>query len=145
MAEELAFEEAGGDRRAVHLHEGAVLSTAHVVDGTRHEFLAGPRLPKDEDGRVGRRDRPRLLQDLLKGFASAHDLPEAPLGPDLFFQVDLLLGEPVLEEGQLLEVEGVVHGRGHDRGDELEEAEVHSVIDAYLPRRRDQHSQVSLR
>mgnify|MGYP003339369903 CR=1 FL=1 len=69
-ARKLRFDEAGRDGAAVDLDEGAVLPGAAAVDGAREELLADPRLPRDEDRRVGRRhllDAPDV--DVLHGVA----------------------------------------------------------------------------
>ena len=41
VAEQLALEQLPGHRRAVDLDEGAVLPGAELVDGPRHQLLAG--------------------------------------------------------------------------------------------------------
>ena len=101
VAEELALQQARGDGRAVELDEGALPARAEIVDGAGDELLAGAGLPADEDGGVGRRDGFDLLEDLAQGGACRDDLLEVVLGADLVFQVDLLLGELVLERASI--------------------------------------------
>ena len=55
VAEELRLDQLVGDRRAVHLHEGAVAAQALAVHGPRHQLLADPALAPDEHRGVGRR------------------------------------------------------------------------------------------
>ena len=55
MPEQLAFDEPGGQGRAVHLDERLVPAPAVRVDGPREQFLAGAGLAIDEHGGVGRR------------------------------------------------------------------------------------------
>src|SRR5207253_10965865 len=52
VAEELAFDEPARQRRAVHLHQGAVAAGAPRVDGPRDELLAGAGLTRDQHGGV---------------------------------------------------------------------------------------------
>lgn len=49
VAEELALEEVGGERRAVEGPKRAVAPRGEAVERLRHQFLAGARLPADED------------------------------------------------------------------------------------------------
>ena len=53
MAEELAFEQAGGNGGAIQLDKGALAARAQAVDGTRQQLLAGSGFALDEHGRVG--------------------------------------------------------------------------------------------
>src|ERR1700751_3305038 len=48
VSEELAFEEAGGHRRAVHLHQISVSAGAELVNRSRDDFLAGAGLSSDQ-------------------------------------------------------------------------------------------------
>jgi hypothetical protein len=67
VAEELAFEELGRKRRAVHLDEGPVFSRRGLVDRARDQFLSDAALAANEHGDVAvrdlldhRRDRPHV-------------------------------------------------------------------------------------
>src|SRR5262249_45932867 len=52
VTEKFALQQAGGNRRAIELHEGLMLSVASVVDGTGNQFLACASLAKNQNGRV---------------------------------------------------------------------------------------------
>jgi hypothetical protein len=69
VAEELALEDALGERGAVHGHEEAVRTRAPVVDGARDQLLARARLALDQDGAAVRRhlvdERQHLVHDRL--------------------------------------------------------------------------------
>ena len=73
VAEELAFDELLGDRRAVHRDEGAVRSAREPMDLTRNELLAGAVLARDEDARVGARGHPQLILELEHALALADE------------------------------------------------------------------------
>src|SRR4030095_13411285 len=66
VADHLALDQTGGDRRAVDLDEHLVLPAALPVDGPGDQLLARPGLAHHEHGR----DRGRELLDGL------HDAPE---------------------------------------------------------------------
>jgi len=53
MAEELAFQEAGGKGCAIEGDEGPRAATAEVVHGLSQRLLAGTSLAMDDDGAVG--------------------------------------------------------------------------------------------
>ena len=56
VAEELAFEQPGGNGRAIQLDEGALAARAQAMDGARQQFFAGSGLALDEHGGIGGRD-----------------------------------------------------------------------------------------
>ena len=57
------------------------------------EFLARPRLARDEDGGIGRRDPPDVIEHGRQARASPDDLLEIVDALDLFLQVQVLLFE----------------------------------------------------
>ena len=113
VAEELAFEQAGGNGGAIQLDEGALAARAQAVDGARQQFLAGSRLALDQHGGIGGRDGLNLAQHVAQAGAFAHDVVEAVLEIDLFFEILLLLGQAVAQLGNLLKGQRVVDGHGH--------------------------------
>ena len=112
MAEQFAFQEAGGDGGAIELDEGAFAAAAQVVDGAGDELLPGPSLAENENRRGRGSDGLYLAQDALQERVPADDLFEVVLGADLAFEVALLLRQLAVEHGDLAEGEGVVHGDG---------------------------------
>ena len=74
VAEEFAFEQCLGEGGAVDGQERAIAAAAVVIDGPRHEFLAGTALAEDQDHRVLRGDPTDGLVDLLHGRGVADDL-----------------------------------------------------------------------
>ena len=72
VAEQLALEELGRQRRAVHLHERPVAPRRALVDGARDQLLADAALAADQHGDVAVGD---LLDDLRD---AAHLLAVAP-------------------------------------------------------------------
>src|SRR5207244_12902812 len=60
VAEERALEQVVVERRAVLHHERFFRARAVVVDGARHQLLAGARLAVDEHGRLRDRKSTRL-------------------------------------------------------------------------------------
>ena len=68
MAEQLAFQQGLGDRRAIDRDEGLLGARAQAVDRLRQHLLAGAAFAKQQHGDIGRRDlldgaqRPRHLR-----------------------------------------------------------------------------------
>ena len=54
VAEQLALDERGRKRRAVHADERALASRAPLVQGAREQLLPRPRVAGQKDRRVGR-------------------------------------------------------------------------------------------
>jgi hypothetical protein len=50
VAEQLGFEQAFGDRRAVHADKGRPRPWTGAVDSVRDDFLPGAALPRDQNG-----------------------------------------------------------------------------------------------
>src|SRR6266850_3516159 len=71
------------------------------MDGTGDEFLAGPVLPANQHRRASLGDRLHQMQSMLEREAFANDLLEVVLRSNLFFQVEFLLRQLVLQIGDL--------------------------------------------
>ncbi len=103
VAEQLALDELPRDRRAVHLHEGAVGARAEAVQGAGDKLLAGAALAGDEDRGLGGGDLLELPEEALDDRAAA----------DHLVAEELLLGDP----GELLPhlggIEHVAHADEH--------------------------------
>ncbi len=75
-------------------------------------LFAGTRLALDEDRRVRRRDDLNALQHGSQPQAISDDLFEVVLSPDFVFQIQLLLGQPLLGLSYLLVFQSVLDRDG---------------------------------
>ena len=116
VAEEFAFQQAGGNGGAVELDEGGLLARTEVVYGARQQFLAGAGFAVDQHGGIGGRHGLQLLEGGFQRAALADDLLEAVVGADLVFEVDLLLLEALIQLFDALVGERVVERDGHLAG-----------------------------
>ena len=98
MAEQLAFEQAGGNGGAIELDERSVLAATQAMDGLGDQFLAGAGLAENQDRGLTRGDRCHLVEDLLERRTVTNDLGELPFGPDFAFQVLPLFVETLLQD-----------------------------------------------
>src|SRR4029077_16285897 len=73
VSEQLAFEKAGGHRRAVHLDLISVSAGAELVYGPRNDFLAGAGLSGNQDGCVRARHGLHLVEDWAQAPAAPYD------------------------------------------------------------------------
>jgi hypothetical protein len=128
MPKQLAFDEPHRQGSAVHLHERPLPLAASVVEGTGDELLACSGLALDQPGGIGRRHLGHLTQNLLEGAALADDLATMRRRRDLFWQVDVLGLEPIVQPfhlgqrvAQRLRLLGMVDGGLQLRGEDLEE------------------------
>ena len=104
VAEELALEDALGERRTVDRHEEPVAPVARRVDGARDELLAGAGFALDEH-RGGRRRHPRdQREDVPNRGAVADDLVPRPG----FLEIRVLGGEPLVRAAELVDEAGVL-------------------------------------
>jgi hypothetical protein len=63
MAEEFAFEQARGHRRAVHFDQIPVAPRAELVNGSGNNFLPGPGFASDHNGGIGGCYRLNMRED----------------------------------------------------------------------------------
>src|SRR4029077_4022683 len=73
VSEELAFEEAGRHRRAVHLHQISVSAGAELVNRSRDDFLAGAGLSGDQNGCIRACDGLHLAENGTQAAAAPYD------------------------------------------------------------------------
>ncbi len=83
------------------------------MDSSRQQLFAGSGFALDKHGRIGRRHGLNLPQHVAQAGALAHDVVEAVLEIDLFFEILFFLGQPVAQFRNLLKGHGVVHRHGH--------------------------------
>src|SRR6185312_16370727 len=89
VAEELAFEQASRNRRAIQLHERVVTASAQLMDRPRDEFLARSGLAQNQDGRISGRDRLNLAKHATERVAAADDLFELIVAANLVLEIQL--------------------------------------------------------
>src|SRR5262245_3816621 len=61
VAEQLALDQRGRERRAVDYNEGASVAQAALVNGVGEQLLASPRLSLQQNSRIGRSDVQRVF------------------------------------------------------------------------------------
>src|SRR5262249_20332606 len=93
VAEQLALDQPGGQRRTVHLDERPRLTPAARVNGPGDELLAGAGFAEDEHRRVGVRYQPDLLECGGERGTLTDDFIDVVDGADLFLQVLVLQRE----------------------------------------------------
>src|SRR5262249_58444172 len=74
VAEQLALDQSGRQGGTVDRDEGFLLPPAAGMDRPRDEFLAGPRLARDENRGVRSRDAPDAVEDGRQSRALPDDL-----------------------------------------------------------------------
>jgi hypothetical protein len=74
IAEQLAFQQPGGNGRAVQRDEGKILARTQAVDGARDQFLPCAGFPENQNRRIRRRNHLRLLQSPLQSRAAPYYL-----------------------------------------------------------------------
>ena len=124
VAEHFAFEQTGGNGRAVEFHEGALAAPAELMKGAGDQFLAGAGFALDQDGGIGGRGGLDLLQHVAQRGAGADDFAKAVLAADFFFEVHLFALDALAQGVDLLESQGVFDGDGDVPGHVLHELAV---------------------
>ena len=80
VAEQLRFDDAGGQARAIDGDEGALVELRAIVDGARRQLLAGAGLAGDEHGGVDLGELADLLEDAGERGAGADHVGIALVG-----------------------------------------------------------------
>src|SRR5690349_21052146 len=106
VAEQLAFEQGLGERRAVNGYERFGGARAVSMNSTRHQLLAGPTFACYQHGRVGRSDARHKAVDGADGCALAHHVVL-----DVNFRL-----EPAVLVFKALHVPGILESYGRDGG-----------------------------
>src|SRR5580700_1428163 len=101
MAEYLAFQQPGWNRRAVQLDERILHTRAQIVNRAGDQLLAGAGLSADQHGGVRRRHRFHLLQHSPQRFAFADNLFEVQLAADFIFEIYLFPRQFIGKVGDL--------------------------------------------
>ena len=117
MAEELAFQQAGGNGRAVQFDKRVGVALAKIMDCPGDQFLARARLPVNQYRRPRRSYCFDLAEDTPQHRAVADDLLEIHFAAEFIFEIELFLSQFVLEFRDLTIGKGVVDGDGNLPGD----------------------------
>src|SRR5262249_32932378 len=104
MAKQLRGHQGRRCRRTVDGDECARRARGATMNRPRDEFLAGPRLTGDENGRVGRSHLPDLREDRADGFRRAYDLLEHRRAADFFAQYVILVLDSVFGSLPVIDV-----------------------------------------
>ena len=81
VAEQLALEQRGGQRAGIDAHHRPIRAQRGVMDGARHQLLAGAALARHQHRRIGGRDLLDGGLDALHGRARAHQVDAGLGGP----------------------------------------------------------------
>ena len=90
---------------------------AEFVDGAGNQLLARAGLAQNQHRGVSRRDDLHTFQQSLEGRAVAHHVAQILVETNLIFEIELLVGQLVLQLVQFPEHHGVFHGDGDLAGD----------------------------
>src|ERR1043166_8726528 len=94
VPEQLAFEQAGGNRRTVELHERARPPKAEIVDCASDQFFSSSRLAKYQYSRIGGRHSLDIFEYAAQWQTLPHDLEEADF-TERIFRVVFLASWPI--------------------------------------------------
>ena len=101
MSEQFAFQQACRDGRTIELHEGPFPSIAEIVKRPSDQLFSAAGLTENQDRRRRGGNRLHFLQHAPQRLAVAHDLLKVVLSLNFLLKVQLLLGQLVLELGDL--------------------------------------------
>src|SRR5579864_752527 len=141
VAEHFALKQSGGDGGAVQFDERPVATAAELMNGARHQLLAGAGFTLDQNRGIGRRGGPDLFEHLAQRGAVADDFVEPELAADFFLQVNLFFLDVRAKLIDFLEGERVFDRDGHMAGHVPHELALFRAIRIELARRKHDASQ----
>src|SRR6266576_6767279 len=144
MPKQLAFKKAERNRCAVHLDKRMILTRAQIVNGTGDHFFASTRLALYEDRRIRWRNDSNALQHSFQRLTISNDLFEIVLEPDLIFQVERLLCQPIPGLRHLLVVQSILYADGYLRRYLCKESDVSLTEGILLPSAKSQKAKKAI-
>src|SRR5260370_33409793 len=144
MREKLGFKKAEGNRCAVHLHKRMTLARAQIVNCAGDHFFAGSCLALYEDRRIRRRNDSTAFQHSFQRLTISNDLFEIVLKPDLIFQVERLLRQPITALRYLLVVQTILYVDGYLRRYWCKEPDVSLTEGILLPSAKSQKAKKAI-
>ena len=102
MPEQLALNQAGGEGGAIHLDQGLAASRAEIVQGPRHQLLAGARFADDQHRCVGGGHGFNCLEYPRDRGALPDDFLEIVLAFDFVLEITVLLFQSGAQPSDLL-------------------------------------------
>src|SRR5580704_2722763 len=109
VPEQLAFEQARRNGRAVQLNEGLRSPWAQIMNGPSDQFLSRACLSVNQDRRVRWRYRFHMFEDSAQRSTISNDLGKIHFRADFIFQIQLLFGELVSQLSNLAERTCILH------------------------------------
>src|SRR6267378_4310863 len=113
MSEQLTFQQARRNGRAVELHEGFRPPWTQIMNGAGDQFLSRPCLAINQDRGARRRYSFHMFEDFAQRGTVSNDLSKIHFCADFIFQIQLLFGELVFELSNLPKGKCILHGNGN--------------------------------
>ena len=140
VAEQIALQQPGGHRRAVHLHHPPTVASAEVVDSAGDKLFAGAGFAEDQHGAVALRHHLYLLEHIVHRLAAADNLPEFALDIiELLGEGEVLIHQPLFQALNFAVGEGVIDSDRHPLGDLPQQLEIGGGEDLFVALRQLKH------
>ena len=140
VAEQIALQQPGGHRGAVHLHHPPTVSSAEVMNGAGDKLFAGAGFAEDQHGAVALRHHLDLLEHIVHRLAAADNLPEFALDIiELLGEGEVLIHQPLFQALNFAVGEGVIDSDRHPLGDLPQQLEIGGGEDLFVALRQLKH------
>ena len=118
MAKQVAFQQPGGHRRAVHFDHPPAIAAAQIMNSAGNQLLTGAGFAEDQHRAVAVRHHLHLLEHAVHRLAAANDFAKLALHVvELFGQGEVLIDQPLFQALNFAVGEGVVDGDRDALGD----------------------------
>src|ERR1700735_1848517 len=109
MSEKFTLEQPRGNCGAVELYEGALLTMATLMNGTRNQFLSRAGFTEKQNRRVTGSHGFHQIQNMAESRTLSPDSFKVHLAADFIFQIEPFLRDFVLEFGDFTIRQRVLH------------------------------------
>src|SRR5215831_5325922 len=124
VSEKLALQQASWDGGAIQLYKCLRTARTEVMNRARNEFFARSSLPVNQHRAIRAGNSFDLPEDRVERLATADNVFEPVLAPDLVFQIQLLLRELILEVRDLAVCDRIFDSDRHLAGDLSKESDL---------------------
>src|SRR6266436_9324906 len=144
MPKQFTFQKAERNRGAVHFHKRVTLARTEIVNCAGDHFFARTRLALYENCRIRRRNDSNAIEHRFQRLTISDDLFEIVLKPDLVFQVERLLRQPIPGLRYLLIVQSILYADGDLRRYLCKESDVSLAQGILLPSAKSQKAKKAI-
>ena len=142
MTKQIAFQQSGRHRRAVHFDHAAIITPTEIMDRAGNQLFTCTSFTEDQHGTVTLRHHFNLFKHAVHGFAAANNLAKFTINiVELLGQGEVFINQPFFQTMDFLIGEGVIDSDCHTFGNLAQQIQIGSGKHFLFALRQFQHAQ----